>query len=92
MVTNWNALLAGFLTPVPEREPTKHLLAINDAERRYAAIRAVQLQCRSYFKNLTGRPMKKFKPLNQIQIATLTTMDLKTLEGMVRLNLTQDLL
>ncbi|KAK5656460.1 hypothetical protein OQA88_4843 [Cercophora sp. LCS_1] len=67
------------LTIVPERESTKRLLPIEDAEERRFCMRKLEMHWRAHFSEDTGLPQEESKPLSQIVIATIMTMDLATL-------------
>src|SRR5687768_12658213 len=71
--------LKRLLTKEPEREPTKLLLPIEGAEVRYDCMRRVMKRWKSQFSFLTGQPKELYKPLSQIIIATMMTMDLTML-------------
>lgn len=52
---------------------------IEEAEERFACMRRVQNRWKTQFSFLTGHPKELYKPLPQIIIATMMTMDLTML-------------
>jgi len=71
--------LQRLLARVPDHESTKHLLPIEEAEERLGCMRRVQNRWKAQFSVLTGHPKELYKPLPQIIIATMMTMDLTML-------------
>jgi hypothetical protein len=67
------------LTIVPERESPHLLLAFEDAEVRRFFMLKLEMYWKQKFSEFTGLPKEEYKPLPQIIIATIMTMDLATL-------------
>jgi hypothetical protein len=78
------------LTIIPERELTKRLLPIEDAEGRRFCMRKLEMHWKEKFSEFTGRPQEEYKPLVQIVIATIMTMDLAALRIVVFNSATMD--
>jgi len=67
------------ITIVPEHEPAKPLVTIEEGEERYALMREVAVFWKNHFLIVTKYPKKRYQLLSQIVIATMMTMDLTAL-------------
>jgi hypothetical protein len=75
--------LRRILEMVPEQEPTKHLLPVDEAEIKLQLLWKLQRYWEVHYPELAGEPHDQYKPLHPIVIATVMMMDVKRAQNMM---------
>ncbi|KAK3306111.1 uncharacterized protein B0T15DRAFT_218547 [Chaetomium strumarium] len=68
-----------------EREPTGHLLPVDEAKEKLNFLRKLERYWEEHFPEFTGEPRDRYKPLGQLAIATVMMMDFNTFRGLANL-------
>ena len=71
----------------PEREPTKHLLPVDEAGIKLELLRTLERYWEDHFPSLSGEPRDRYKPLHQVVVATVMMMDINGAREMEKLSL-----
>jgi hypothetical protein len=75
--------LRRILEMVPEQEPTKHLLPVDEAEIKLKLLWKLKRYWEVHYPELTGEPRDRYKPLHPIVIATVMMIDVKMAQNLM---------